>query len=158
MKKLFFPLLLLSLFSSCSHEVYRSLHWQQTRVTPDGGEIEWPGQMRFLDDKTRITYDISNDRRNLYICLSVSDLSTKMKIIHGGMEFRIDTLGKKVFPVTFGFPIPGQMVVTREMRAAVRTKDSDGERQVTPVIRQKVVNPATDARLAGFKPQFNGTV
>ena len=158
MKNLLIPLLLILLFSSCSHEIFRSLDWQRTKVTADGWNIEWPDQPRFLDPKTRITYGISNDLYNLYVCINVTDPAIKEQIIHGGMEFRIDTLGKKLFPVVFGFPVAGDMTVTREMHAAVHKNDRQGERQVTPVMRQKIVTPATEARLAGFKPPFNGTM
>ncbi len=150
--------MLLSFFPSCTHEIYRSLDWQRTKVTADGWDIEWPDQLRFLDPKTKITYGISNDLHNLYVCMNVTDPAIKEQIIHGGMEFRIDTLGKKVFPVVFGFPVAGDMTVTREMHAAVHKNDIQGERQVTPVMRQKIVNPATEARLTGFKPAYNGTV
>ncbi len=88
----------------------------------------------------------------------MTDPAIKEQIIHSGMEFRIDTLGKKVFPVVFGFPVAGDMTVTREMHAAVHKNENQGERQVTPVMRQKIVNPATEARLAGFKSPYNGTM
>ena len=65
MKKIISAILLLVLFCSCSHTVYKSLNWQSTKVTWDGWNIEWPDELRFIDEKTKISYDITNDLHNL---------------------------------------------------------------------------------------------
>jgi len=158
MKTLIPVLFVLFLFSSCSQKVYRSLEWQSTRVTADGWIIEWPDQLRFIDDKTKISYAISNDLHNLYLCMRVADPTSKMKIIHGGMEFRIDTLGKNAFPIAFVFPTANEIVMAQDKRGLSQKDDNRGAKPAHPAMKQKILSPATEAQLVGFKHQFNGTV
>ncbi len=157
--KTLLPLLLTTLlFSSCSQKVYRSLDWQSSKVTADGWIIEWPDQLRFIDNKTKLSYDISNDRRNLYVCMSVADPATKMKILHAGMEFRIDTLGKTKFPMAFVFPSANQVVMARQPKPGSLHEAGQDKGTTHSGQKMKIVSPATEAELVGFKPPCNGTI
>ena len=44
---------------SCAHTVYKSQNWQKTKVTADGWSIEWPDELWFIDEKTKISYDMT---------------------------------------------------------------------------------------------------
>ncbi len=158
MKKIIPAILVLILFSSCTHTVYKSLDWQRTKVTADGWNIEWPDELRFMDEKTRISYNITNDLYNLYVFMRVADPIIVMKIIHGGMELRIDTLGKNAFPIEFIFPMANEIVMTRDMRGISQKENNYGERPTHPAIKQKILSPATEAQLVGFKHPHEGRI
>ena len=151
---LFFVLVL---FSSCSHQVFDSLDWQGGKITADGKIQDWPDPLRFFDKKSRLNYSIANDRRNLYLGIKISDEALKMKIIRGGMEFRIDTLGKKSFPIAFIFPVANDIVMARHSRDEAEPEKSRGEKQGRYGSDQKILNHAEEFELAGFRPSLAGT-
>ena len=158
-----FKIIILVLFAalslaSCSHEICPATRWQETKVTADGKITEWPDPLQFLDDKTKISYAITNDRQNLYLCMRIADPATKMKIVRGGMEFRIDTLGKKKFPVSFGFPVANQMVLTHDLSNNHYQEEMPNGRPPRREMKQKILSPASEVQLAGFKQPHNGIV
>jgi hypothetical protein len=100
MKQIILIIALAGLIVSCSPKAYDALDWQGTKITVDGKIPEWPSPLRFYDYKTKINYAISNDRRNIYVCMKIFDESQQIKVLRGGMEFRIDTAGKKTVPIS----------------------------------------------------------
>ncbi len=132
------------------------MDWQKNKVTADGKITEWSNPLRFYDEKSRINYTIANDRRNLYLVMKVTDESMQMKILRSGMEFRIDTSGKKTFPIAFGFPIPGQIMMTRQRGGASLPERIPGGTPGRSTMNQKLLNQAKTARLSGFKSAING--
>jgi hypothetical protein len=118
-------LFLLTIFalSSCTHEIYNSLQWQSNKVITDGRIPEWSNPLRLYDTKSKINYTISNDRQNLYVCMKFSDEISQIKVLQGGMEFRIDTSGSKTLPIAFIYPIAGQQVLQKGTNAE---KDKKG--------------------------------
>jgi hypothetical protein len=147
----------LVLFSSCSHKIYDALDWQGSKVTTDGKLREWSDPLRFFDEKSKISYTIANDRQNLFLCMEISDNDTKMKIIHGGMEFRIDTSDKKSFPIAFIFPTANEIVMVKNNRTESPPEStSKGKTNRYPHV-QKMLNHAEEVQLVGFKPPLNGT-
>ena len=155
MKNLIFILSAACLFSSCAHKTYDALEWQGNKVTADGRIREWSNPLRFYDDKSKINYTISNDRQNLYVCMKISDETSQIKILRGGMEFQIDTSGKKTFPITFTFPMAGQQMQQRK-RSENQTEKSSDEKPDHSAMKQKLVSQAKDAQLVGFKPPLGG--
>ena len=102
MKTQYVLILFISILAiSCSPKTYDSLEWQGTDVGIDGIINDWSNPLRFYDYKSKINYSISNNLKNIYLCIKISDRPTQMKILRAGMEFRIDPLGKKSFPVSF---------------------------------------------------------
>lgn len=158
MRKIIHAFLILCVFSSCSHNIYEQLDWQGNKVTADGKIPEWPNPLRFFDDKSKINYTISNDRQNLYLCMKVFDETSQMKILRGGLEFRIDTLGKKLYPVAFIFPIANQVVMMQHKRNENQTKKGPGEKPGRSAMNQKMLSLAKDIQLIGFKPPLGGTI
>ncbi|MCX6257851.1 MAG: hypothetical protein NTW49_08160 [Bacteroidia bacterium] len=149
-------LLTLCFIYSCSNKIYDSLNWQGNKVTADGKIPEWSNPLRFYDDKCKINYTISNDRRNLYFCLKVIDESTQIKILRGGMEFRVDTLGKKNFPIAFIFPISNQLMSVQHNKGENQTEKGYGEKSDRSSIKQKLISQANDFQLVGFKSLIGG--
>ena len=155
MKQISLALFVLCLFSSCSHKVYDSLNWQSNKVTVDGKIPEWSNPLRFYNDKSKINYTITNDRRNLYVCMKISDVTEQIKIFRGGMEFRIDTLGKKSFPVALIYPIANHQMTMRN-RGESQTGRNPKERPEHSSMAQNLLIQAKELELVGFKPPLGG--
>ena len=156
MKLFVTALFVVFLFSSCSHKVYDAIDWQASKVTVDGNIQEWSDPLRFYDYKSKVNYTISNDRENLYVSMKISDFALRMKIVKGGMEFRIDTSGKKVFPIAFIFPIANQIVMKTNKRNDVHLQKFRGGQQENTGTNQKPLEQARDAQLVGFKYPLGG--
>src|SRR5664279_5403126 len=105
MKKYISAIFLICLFGSCSSKIYDSAGWQSQKVTVDGKINEWSNPLRFYDQETGISYNISNDHYNIYFAVSISNEILQTKILRSGLEIRIDTLGKKSFGISFKYPI-----------------------------------------------------
>lgn len=155
MRKIIFAILALCFSSSCSHKIYDALDWQSNKVTIDGKIPEWSNPLRFYDYKSKINYTISNDRQNLYLCMKVSDETLQIKILRGGMEFRIDTLGKKSFPIAFIFPIANQQMMTHK-RSETQTERSPNVKPDRSSMIQNLLIQAKKILLIGFKSPLGG--
>jgi hypothetical protein len=157
LKKIIRALFVLVLFSSCSHKIFDTLDWQGNKVTADGKIKEWPDPLRFYDEKSKLNYSISNDRQNLYLAMKISDEALKIKIIRGGMEFRIDTSGKKSFPIAFIFPIANEIVMEKHTRSEIPPEKNHEGKPDHSSTNQKMLNHAEEVQLVGFKPPLEGT-
>jgi hypothetical protein len=157
LRKLLRSVFVLVLFTSCSHKIYDTLDWQGTKVTADGKIQEWPDPLRFFDEKSKLNYSISNDRQNLYIGMKISDEALKIKIIRGGMEFRVDTSGKKTFPIAFIFPVANDIVIVKHSANEAQPEKRYGGKSDHPGGNQKMLNHAEEFQLVGFKPPLEGT-
>jgi hypothetical protein len=153
MKKNIFLLFAVCFFISCSKQIYDSSGWQSKLVTVDGKLSEWSNPLRFYDQQTGISYNITNDHDNLYFVCSVSNESLQTKILRSGLEFRIDTLGKKSLGVGIKYPI-GNVSVTELKPNNQQTKEGSGERPDHSAYKLKLLAQATEIQLIGFKPHL----
>ena len=103
-KKLIIGLIIM-LFNSCSSQqpVYKSLWQVKDFTSADNKELQEP--LRFYDKKSKLQYSITNDNKNMYICIKATDEQSQMKIIHAGMQINIDTTGKGGQQIGISFPI-----------------------------------------------------
>ena len=165
MKNTFLLLGLLYFFSSCSHKVYDSLEWQSNKVAADGKISEWSNPLRFYDDKSKLNYTIANDRKNLYICFKVSDETAQTKILRAGIEIKIDTMKKKLFPTTLVYPMANIQNQERKKdnpqsgnNPDENNQNGNGSRKSGnhSVNKMKLLSQAKDVQLFGFKPPLGG--
>ena len=150
MKKIIFLFLAASFYISCSNKIYNTSGWQTKKVTIDGKLSEWSNPLRFYDQETGISYNITNDHNNLYFVCSISNDFMQTKILRSGLEFLIDTLGKKSFKVGIKYPI-GNVSVTDIKPDYQQTKDRQGERPDRSAYKLKLLAQATEIQLTGFK-------
>ena len=100
-----FPFIFLTVFIfSCTRTIYAPADWQYKKVTIDGKISDWIIPPRFYDESNGINYTLSNDRQNLYLFCSIINEQLQLKILYSGIEFAIDTLGKKSFPISIKYP------------------------------------------------------
>lgn len=96
---------LLLIVVGCSPKVYTSLSYQTKSVIVDGLSNEWSNPLRYYDQASKLSYDLTNDAENLYVVFSTKERSTIRKVMRKGLKFSIDTaLGKGKYPMQFTFP------------------------------------------------------
>lgn len=152
MRKIVSVFFVMWLFISCTKRVYYSSDWQSKNVTVDGKITEWSDPLRFYDGKTRINYTISNDYQNLYLCCCISDELLQTKILRSGLEFGIDTLGKKSFPVSIKFPVNNKLITESIRNTNPQKEAGSKERLDNSFPKLKLITEAREIQLVGFKP------
>jgi hypothetical protein len=150
MKKIIFLFLSAFFYFSCSSKIYNSSGWQNKQVTVDGKLSEWTNPLRFYDQETGISYNITNDHNNLYFVCSISNDYLQTKILRSGLEFLIDTLGKKSFKVGIKYPI-GNVSVTEIKPDKEQSNENQGQRPDRSAYKLKLLAQATSIQLTGFK-------
>ena len=93
---------------SCSNKMAPEGHYQQTPVVADGGTDDWKLPLRFTNEKYTFQYNVTNDDRNIYICVLSRDPATQTRILRSGMSIYFDTKGKKNKETAISFPIRKQ--------------------------------------------------
>ena len=154
MKKIVSAFFIICFIISCSNKIYNSSSWQSNKVTADGILPEWSNPLRFYDEETGINYSISNDHYNLYFCCSISNEFLQTKILRSGLEFGIDTLGKKSFSVSIKYPIGNIPATQLKTNDNPKTKAGSNERPDRSAFKLKLLSEATEVQLVGFKPSF----
>ena len=100
---------LLFLFS-CNKVIIGTSRWQENALKIDGSADDWNNTDSLLYDvNTHVLYNVSNDHKNLYICLKIADPQSQMKILRRGLTFWIDTTGKNKKNLGIRFPLGGGM-------------------------------------------------
>jgi hypothetical protein len=158
MKKIVPLLFVMYLFISCTNRLINSSDWQSKKFSVDGIIPEKSDPLRFYDEKTRINYTISNDRQNLYLCCSIYDEFMQAKILRSGLEFGIDTLGKKSFPVSIKYPFGNKVDPEPVKNGNPQTKADINERMNPSSFKLKLVAEARELRLVGFKPPLGSII
>jgi hypothetical protein len=153
MKKYISAIFSIYLFVSCSSKIYDSSGWQSQKVTVDGKINEWSNPLRFYDQETGISYNISNDHYNIYFAVSISNEILQTKILRSGLEIRIDTLGKKSFGISFKYPI-GILAITELKPNNPPAKEGFEKGQDRSSFKLKLLVEATEIQLVGFKPRL----
>jgi hypothetical protein len=154
MKKIILVLFSICLFVSCTKKIYDSSGWQNQKVIIDGKIKEWSNPLRFYDKETGLSYNISNDRYNLYFVCSISNEILQTKILRSGLELEIDTLGKKGFGVSFKYPIGNKPVTEPKPDNPQANEGGLNKRSDRTAIKLKLLAEATEIKLVGFKPRL----
>ena len=134
-----FPLLLISGFilfttfigcagSKKSHYKRLPGTWQESKVTIDGSNKDWPSPYPEYDDKAAIGYCVSNDKENLYITVETGDPATQLKIIKNGLTVWIDKTGKKEETTAINFPLPQSISGKGDKSSLAKAGLGDGGR------------------------------
>lgn len=148
-----FFIILLS-FVSCTPALISTLSWQNDLITIDGNMGEWSNPLRFYDSKSKINYSITNNRRNLYVCMKITDEASQFRVMYAGMEFCIDTMGKKTFPIVLMFPTGND---SRMQDESIEEKKYIAQSDIA-FVKQKFLSLVKEMELKGFKPPFTGSV
>jgi hypothetical protein len=158
MKRIVPVFFVMYLFISCTSRLYYSSDWQSRIVTVDGKIPEWSDPLRFYDEENGINYTISNDHQNLYLCCSISNEILQIKILRSGLEFAIDTLGKKSFPVSIKYPIGNKSIPEPKRNTNTQSEAGSNGRFDRSAYKLKLVAEAKEMQLVGFKPPLERVI
>jgi len=157
--KLFFSILMMGLFFSCSKSVYVN-SWQSKNVKADGNLQEWIVPLNNYDVKSKLQYSITNDSLNLYVCIRATDDQSQLKIIRAGMQVWIDTAGKNNQQVGILFPLSSSEHSANISRKPEYTGDSSKTRQYqkpdSKSLKARFNREPKEMKLVGFKPPIGG--
>ena len=159
-KKQVFVLLYLLIaitISSCSHKIVSTNSWQSGDFTVLT-KTETSEPLQFYDDKSKLQYEVSNDYKNLYICLKATDEQSQMKIVRAGMTVGIDTLAKKSPQVEIMFPFPVAHAKDGSSDASTDSKKDWRNKSDTSNQRKHFMKQYNEIHLSGFKPPVNGII
>ena len=152
MKKIVPAFFIMCFIISCTKSLLSSSDWQNKKVTVDGNIPEWSVPLRFYDEKNGINYTISNDHQNLYLCCSISNEQLQLKILYSGIEFAIDTLGKKTFPIRIKYPLSTNLNPVLIKNTNTQTASGSKGKFDRSAFKLKLLAEETDMQLTGFKP------
>ena len=103
------PLLLAGiLFESCSHKLAPEGHFQSTPVVADGRADDWSLPLRFSDENYTLQYNVTNDDKNVYVCILSRDENTMMRMLRAGMNIYFDPKGEKNKGISITYPLRKQ--------------------------------------------------
>jgi hypothetical protein len=124
-KIMFTALLLTALNPSAQAQKLKSVQetsvWAPANVKVDGKLKEWDDSFQAYNKTTDVFYTIANDDQNLYFIIKSTLPMNNNKIMAGGMDFTINTAGKKsekdaykiIFPLIDMSSLRNQMMSAR---------------------------------------------
>ena len=95
----------LLMFYGCSHSMAPVGHYQDTQVTADGNISDWTLPLKFTNDDYTMQYAVTNDKKNIYVCVYTKDDATQQRILKAGMTLYFDPRGEKNKEKSLVFPI-----------------------------------------------------
>lgn len=99
------PYLFVMLFIiSCAHNDAPQGHYQSLPVTADGYANEWQMPLRFTNKDYTMSYNITNDKKNIYIVVVSKDDEMERRILRSGITLYFDAKGENNKNVSLTFP------------------------------------------------------
>lgn len=107
MYRIIFSLLIIISFSiiACSPKLAPEGHFQQSEIIADGNTNDWTLPLRFSNEKYTYQYNVTNDNKNIYICILSKDFPTQIRILRSGMSIYFDPKGEKNKTMDLSFPL-----------------------------------------------------
>lgn len=169
--KLFFACHVLVILSCSSekksHKSPTKIHgvWQASPIVIDGKKDDWPSPYPYDNTKAMITYDITNDKDNVYITVLTGDPATELKILRKGIVVWIDKNGTEVQATSICFPVgneKGPVKKTGQFKKDEPTgqQASTGQGKALMEAVDKSLSTAKEFFIQGFKGckgKFNTT-
>jgi hypothetical protein len=154
------PLLLVSLSLSVYAQKLPGI--QETSVLApknikiDAKLTEWDDTFQAYNKTTEIFYTISNDDKNLYLVIKSTDPINNNKIIAGGINFTINTTGRKKdkegYVITF--PLVDIAAMRNQILSMASTGGAGSNREPDSAaianMRKKALSMVKEIKLAGF--------
>lgn len=96
--------LMIFFFAACSPRLTAISSWQGAAPLVDRPAM-WASP-EAIDERTGVSYAITNDSSNLYVYLRLDNPAAMMKMMRAGMELMIDTLGRTRGHCIIQYPEP----------------------------------------------------
>jgi len=79
---------------SCSKNLAPVGHYQPTAIVADGNPNDWILPLRFANKDYSYTYNITNDKKNIYIIILSKDEHKEQQILKSGVTIYFDSKGE----------------------------------------------------------------
>lgn len=123
-------------------------NWPARPIVVDGYNRDWPSPYPFTDDKSMISYAMSNDASNLYITVETNDPKTQLKILDAGMTIWIDTSGAQAMKTGINYPAANENAAIPMNRLAGEHNGVETDRGAR--MQMRVKNSLADAQKVSF--------
>jgi hypothetical protein len=90
---------------SCSSKLAPVGHFQSTAIVADGNTDDWQLPLRFSNAEYTYTYSVTNDNKNIYICILSKDPDEQLRILRSGISVYFDAKDKKNKNTILEFPV-----------------------------------------------------
>src|SRR5580692_8747397 len=95
-------------FAACSPKLAPPAHYQTTPVVADGIADDWTLPLRFANTTYTLQYNITNDNKNIYICVLSRDEQTMIRMLRAGITVYIDPRGQTSRDISLHYPLRKQ--------------------------------------------------
>ena len=99
-----FMVLVVVIFASCARNDAPQGHFQSVPVTADGEASEWDLPLRFANKEYTISYNITNDKKNIYFILMTKDEEMEKRILKYGVSLYFDPKGETNKKFALNYP------------------------------------------------------
>ena len=96
------------ILAGCSHAMAPEGHYQDSAIVADGHADDWSLPLRFGNESNTVQYNVTNDSRNIYICVLSANEITQLRILRFGMTVYFDPKGEKHKDICLHYPIGKQ--------------------------------------------------
>lgn len=113
--------------TACTHKLAPVAHYQETPVVADGNPDDWSLPLRFANADYTLQYNITNDNRNIYICIISRNDPTIIRMLRAGITLYFDPKGQTDRGISLHYPLrkpPEPAVRDRDQEPLVAAIDS----------------------------------
>lgn len=150
--------------AACSHNVTPMGRYQTTPVVADGISDDWTLPLRFANASYTLQYNITNDSRNIYVCVLTRDDETILRILRAGITVYFDPKGKEGRDISLHYPLRKQPDPNiRNSNGAPPTTPNAPVTNVAPpasgndsALKQELLRQSDSYGTAGFSGIDNG--
>jgi hypothetical protein len=97
-------------------------HYQETPVMADGNADDWSLPLRFSNESYTLQYNVTNDNKNIYVCVLSRDEATQLRMLRAGMTIYLDPKGADNKGISLHFPLRKQAQPGQE---SIRNRNGD---------------------------------
>ncbi|MES2278807.1 MAG: hypothetical protein V4592_22440 [Bacteroidota bacterium] len=147
----------MGLLAAKAQSVQESGVWAPVNVKTDGKLTEWNNTLEATNKTVDFSYTMANDDKKLYISIKSPNQQTTNKIMAGGIDFTINTEGKKkdkdAFILTFPLVNRAAMRGQRGQRGPGGGGGQPGQPDTAAInaMRKAAVESVKEVKLKGFK-------
>lgn len=110
-------------------------HFQDSPVIVDGKINDWGLPLRFSNPEYTMQYAVTNDDKNIYICVYSKYEGMQLRMLKGGMTLYFDPKGKKDKKMSLVFPIK-KPVDPAENRNGNPIRNADWKSEIDELLLQ----------------------
>ena len=132
---------------ACTAQTSNPISIKNTPITIDGSTNDWSSYKCINDEKSNVSYSITNDSKTIYFLFKFPEKHLQYKVLRAGLEIKIDTIGKTNYPISVIFPYS----IDRENTDPIRHSYT-GIKPTTEyeMIKTKSIESSNKIKIVGF--------